>query len=65
MDYNLTWSFLAIPYHPGKQGNEAVTGERGERRGGVIPQLKPYLPPPFHRSGHGDVEIRIDAMPRL
>jgi hypothetical protein len=50
---------------PGKQGNRAATGEHGEWRGGIVPQVKPLLPPPLHRFGHGNVKIRIDYMPKL
>jgi hypothetical protein len=42
-----------------------VTSEHGERNGGVVPHVKSLRPPPLHRSGHEDVEIRIDVMPGL
>jgi hypothetical protein len=48
-----------------RQGNGVVIDECGERRVGIIPQVKPLLLPPLHRSEHADVEIRIDASPNL
>jgi hypothetical protein len=41
------------------------THEHGERRVGVIPQKEPYFPPPIRGFGHGEVEVRIDSMPRF
>jgi hypothetical protein len=66
MGCNLPRSLLAnLPSPPRKIGNGAATVERGERRGGILPQVKPPLPLPFHRSGHGNVEIGINSMPGL
>jgi hypothetical protein len=58
----------ALPSHPippARLGNGAATNERGERRIGIIPPVQPLLPPPLHQFGHGNAEVRIDAMPRL
>jgi hypothetical protein len=43
----------------------AVTSECEVRHVHIIPQVEPLLPPPFHRFGHVDVEIRIDGLPGL
>jgi hypothetical protein len=42
-----------------------VSSERREWCGGVVPQEEPHFLPPIHKFGHGDVEIRIDDMPRF
>jgi hypothetical protein len=55
---------LGHPVPPGRQGNGVVTGERGERCVGIVLEVEPLLPSSFHRSGHGNVKIRIDTMPR-
>jgi hypothetical protein len=34
-------------------------------RGSVVPQIKPLLLVPLHRSGHGNIEIGVDSMPEL
>jgi hypothetical protein len=46
-------------------GNEAVTGDCGEWRVSVVPQVEPLLSPPLHRFGHMIVEIGIDTLPGL
>jgi hypothetical protein len=48
-----------------RKGNRAITSERKKRHGGVVPQIKPLLPPPFHQFGYGGVEIRINTMSEL
>jgi hypothetical protein len=57
-----------LPSHsipPGRHGNGVATGKHREWSGSVIPQVKPFLLPPLHRPGHGDVEVRINFMHRL
>jgi hypothetical protein len=58
-----TW-FLT-PHTPVRLGKGVVTDERGERRIDIVHLVEPMFPPPFQRFGHGDVEIRINALPRL
>jgi hypothetical protein len=48
-----------------REANGAATGKRGERYGGAVSQVKPLLPPPLRRSGHGNVKIRVNSMPGL
>jgi hypothetical protein len=42
-----------------------VTCEHGEWRVSVVPQKEQHFLPPVHGFSHGEVEIRIDTMPRL
>jgi hypothetical protein len=53
------------PIPPRRKGNRADTGKHGEQCGRVVPQVKPLLPPPLHRPGHGDVEVRVNSIPGL
>jgi hypothetical protein len=51
-----------LPSHsisPRRQGNGVGTGKRGEWSEGVVPQVKPLLLSPLHRSGHGDFKVGI------
>jgi hypothetical protein len=50
---------------PRRKGNGAATSKHGERSGSVIHQVKPLLPPPLHQPRHGNVEVRINFMPRF
>jgi hypothetical protein len=50
------WVITDDPWYPGYK-----TPTRGERRGSVIPHIKPLLPPPLHRSGHGNVEMSVNS----
>jgi hypothetical protein len=57
-----------LPSHSlslGRQGNRAITGKCWERGGGAVLQVKPFLPPRLHRSGHGDFKVGIYSMPHL
>jgi hypothetical protein len=57
-----------LPSHSmssGRQGNGATNGKRREQSGGVIPQVKPLLLPPLHRSGCGEFKVGIYSVPHL
>jgi hypothetical protein len=56
---------LGHPIPPVGLGDEVVTREHRERRGDIVPQKEPHFLPPVHWFRHGEVEIRIGAMPRL
>jgi hypothetical protein len=45
--------------------NGVVADQRGEQRVNMISQLEPLLLPFFPQFGHGDVKIRIGALPGL
>jgi hypothetical protein len=46
----------------GEWGDHQETEGAGET---IIFQVKPFLPPPLHQPGHGDLKVRIYSMPRL
>jgi hypothetical protein len=50
---------------PGRQGNGVTIGKRRGRSESVVPQVKPLLSPPLHRSGHWDFKVGIYPVPRL
>jgi hypothetical protein len=39
--------------------------QHGERHGGIVPYVKPLLLLSLHRSGHGEVKVRVNSMLRL
>jgi hypothetical protein len=48
-----------------RQGNGVAADKHWERSGSIIHQVKPFLPPPLHQSGHGDFKVRIYPVPDL
>jgi hypothetical protein len=57
---------LGHPIPPVGLGDGTVASKHGERRGGGgVPQVEPHFLPPINGFRHGDVEIRIDTLPRL
>jgi hypothetical protein len=57
-----------LPSHSlssGEQRNRAAVGKHWERSGSIVPQVKPFLMSPLHRSGHGDFNVRIYLVPGL
>jgi hypothetical protein len=42
-----------------------ATCKHWEQCGGIVPQVKSLLPPSLHRSGHGEVKVRVNSMPGL
>jgi hypothetical protein len=42
-----------------------ATGKHWEWSRRVVPQVKPFLPPPLHQSEHGDFKVRIYPVPGL
>jgi hypothetical protein len=46
-------------------GDRAVTHEHGKWCGSIVPHKEPYFLPPVHGFEHGEVDVRIDAMPGL
>jgi hypothetical protein len=46
-------------------GDGAITREHGKRCGSVVSQKESYFLPLVQGFGHGEVEVRIDAMPGL
>jgi hypothetical protein len=46
-------------------GDMLVTHDHEEWCSGGIPKKEPHFLPPVHGFRHGEVEIGIDAMPRL
>jgi hypothetical protein len=61
----LSRDLASCPLSPGRQGNRATTGKHRERGRIIIFQVKPFLPPPFHRPRHGDFKVRIYFVPQL
>jgi hypothetical protein len=53
---------LGYPVPPVGLGDGAVTLEQGERRGGSVPKKEPYFLPPVQGFGHGEINVRINAM---
>jgi hypothetical protein len=53
------------PLSTGKQGNRATASKYKERGRIIVSQVKPFLPPPFHRHGRGDFKVRIYSVPWL
>jgi hypothetical protein len=53
------------PLSPGRQGNRVTTSKHRERDRNIVLQVKLFLPPPLHRSGHADLKVRVYSMSHL
>jgi hypothetical protein len=53
------------PVPPRRLRNRVATHKHGERHGGIVPYVKPLLLLSLHRSGHGEVKVRVNSMLRL
>jgi hypothetical protein len=56
---------LGHPLSPGSQGNRVIIGKHREWGRIIILQVEPFLAPPHHLPGHGDLKVWIFSVPRL
>jgi hypothetical protein len=55
---------VGVTVPPVGLGDKAATREHGEWHVGIIPQKEPYLLLPIQSTRHGEMEVRINSVPR-